>query len=71
MKTFAVTFSCLFAMLFAHEASAANHLAHFPRCPEGLSDKTCECRAGLSGRGVRICHAGQHCMWNGFHALCL
>jgi hypothetical protein len=50
------------------EASSAVRFKRFEHCSEGLvSQKTCECHAGTSGR-FHFCHAGKIC--DSVHGLC-
>jgi hypothetical protein len=70
MRICLIGLSCLFAAMGAQESSAAARM-HFPRCPDGVVDKgRCECRAFVSTR-FNICHAGQHCLRNAFHGICI
>ena len=68
MKMSAIALSYLVAGMVTQEASAAGFL-HFPRCPDGIVDKRCECRAYVATR-FNICHTGQHCLRNAFHGMC-
>jgi hypothetical protein len=59
--------SLLFALLLGLSllgtapAFAAVKYKRLPHCPEGtVTEKTCECHAGTSGR-YRFCHAGNSC----------
>jgi hypothetical protein len=52
-------------------ASAAVRLKHLPPCPEAVVEKkACQCRAFVSNR-YNVCVAGQHCLRNAFHGMCL
>jgi len=65
MRKFILIVCCVFGCLPAQDALAAVKYKRFPRCPEGLvSAKTCECRAGNSGK-YRFCHAGHYCHFDG------
>jgi len=71
MRTFVIVLSFFFAGMLAQEASAAIKFKRFPPCPDGVVDnKTCECHAFVSNR-YHVCHAGQHCLRNAFHGMCL
>ena len=62
---------CVLAGMEAQEASAAIRLKHIPPCPEGVVEKkVCRCRAFVSHR-YDVCVAGQHCLRNAFHGMCL
>ena len=51
-----------------YEASSAVRFKRFEHCSEGpVSQKTCECHAGTSGR-FHFCHAGKVC--DTVHGLC-
>jgi hypothetical protein len=57
--------ACICACVAAQESSAAIKYKRFPHCPEGLvSVKTCECRAGTSGK-YQFCHTGRYCHSDG------
>ena len=57
--------ACICACVAAQESSAAIKYERFPHCPEGLvSVKTCECRAGTSGK-YQFCHTGHYCHFDG------
>ena len=71
MKIYVMVLACFLAGTVAQEAAAATRLptVHFPRCPDGVIDKKCECRAFVSTR-FHICRVGQHCLRNAFHGMC-
>jgi len=65
--SFAVLVGAMTCMTI-HEASSAVRFKRFEHCSEGLvSQKTCECHAGTSGR-FHFCHAGKIC--DAVHGLC-
>jgi hypothetical protein len=62
---------CLVVGMAAQGASAAVRLKHIPPCPDGVVEKkVCECRAFVSSR-YNVCVAGQHCLRNAFHGMCV
>ena len=59
---------CAISGLTIYEASAAVRFKRFEHCSEGLvSEKTCECYEGWSGR-FHFCHEGKIC--DTIHGLC-
>jgi hypothetical protein len=62
---------CFLAGMVVQDASAAVRLKHIPPCPEGVvEEKVCRCQAFVSHR-YNVCVAGQHCLRNAFHGMCL
>jgi hypothetical protein len=71
MRMSVIVLLCFLVGMEAQETSAAIRLKHFPPCPEGVVEKKiCECRAYVSNR-YDVCLAGQHCLRNAFHGMCL
>jgi len=65
MKKILIVVICALTCLMAQDAFAAIKFKRFPHCSVGLvTEKTCECHAGASGR-FHYCHAGHYCHFDG------
>ncbi len=66
----AIVVFCVVAAFAQQAAAVTLPRVHFPRCPERVVDKKCECRAYVSTR-FHICRVGQTCHRNAFHGMCM